>query len=80
MANERLVAAGSAKWTTAFMKPADLDDLRASIATVAPRDRPQLFLFARSGFDPNLRAEPDVFLVRLADLYRADLEYERVRP
>lgn len=77
MAGGRLVAAGSAKWTRAVLKPGDLEDLRRSVGAVAAGARPRLFLISRSGFDPNLRAAPDVELVGLRDLYRPDLEYER---
>jgi AAA+ ATPase superfamily predicted ATPase len=70
----RLVAAGSAKWTNTLVKPGDLADLRRSIETVAPGQRPQLFLFSRSGFDRHLRAEPEVRLVGLRDLLAPDLD------
>lgn len=72
-----LVAAGSAKWTRAAMKPADLADLRRDAALVAPGDRPELLLYARSGFDRNLRDQPGVRLVGLRDLFRPELESER---
>ena len=73
-----LVAAGSAKWTRQAMKPGDLADLRRDVAAVAPRDRPELLLYARSGFDRNLAAEPGVRLVGLRDLFRAELDFERL--
>lgn len=72
-----LVAAGSAKWTREMMKPGDLADLRRHAAIVAPDDRPELLLYARSGFDRHLQAEPGVRLVALRDLFRAELEFER---
>lgn len=72
-----LAAAGSAKWTREAMKPADLANLRRDAALVAPGDRPELLLYARSGFDRNLRAEPGVRLVGLRDLFRPQLEFER---
>ncbi len=82
MTGTRLAAAGSAKWTREHVKPGDLADLRRDVASVAPADRPRLFLYSRSGFDRNLADDPDVTLVGLRDLYAAELEYERaaVRP
>jgi hypothetical protein len=77
-AGSKVVAAGSVKWSNAFMKPADLDSLRRDISQVAPGAQPVFYLFSRSGFDPNLRNESSAELVRLIDLYRADLEYERL--
>jgi hypothetical protein len=74
-----LAAAASAKWTREYMKPADLADLRRDVALVAPGSRPELFVFSRSGFDRHLSSEVGVTRVRLSDLYRADLEYERRR-
>lgn len=79
MAGERLLAAGSAKWSKSFVKPGDLEDLRRSVATVVPGSVPEYFLFGRSGFDPNLRTADAVQLISLDDLFRADLEYERPR-
>ena len=60
------------------MKPGDLADLRRDVAAVAPRARPELLLYARSGFDRNLAAEPGVRLVGLRDLFRAELDFERL--
>jgi hypothetical protein len=77
MAGDRLVVAGSAKWTKALVKPGDLESLRRSVGIVALGARPRRFLFSRSGFDPHLRAESDLELVGLRELFRADLEYER---
>jgi AAA+ ATPase superfamily predicted ATPase len=76
-AGGRVWVAGSAKWTRAFVKPGDLADLRRDAARIAGPAEPELLLFARSGFDPALRAAPGVRLVRPADLFRADLDYER---
>lgn len=78
MAGPRLAAAGSAKWTRDQVKPGDLSNLRRDVASVAPADAPQLFLYARSGFDRNLAGAPDVTLVGLRDLYAANLDYERM--
>ncbi len=78
MAGPRLAAAGSAKWTRDQFKPGDLSNLRRDVAIVAPADAPQLFLYARSGFDRNLAGAPDVTLVGLRDLYAAHLDYERM--
>jgi len=72
-----LVAAGSAKWTREFMKPADLAALRRDVGLVAPGDDPVLLLYARAGFDRHLAAEPGVRLIRLPDLFRPELEFER---
>ncbi len=72
-----MTAAAEAKWTTGYLKPADLAELRASVATAAPRDDPRLFAFSRSGFDRHLASEGDFTRVTLRDLFRADLEYER---
>jgi hypothetical protein len=72
-----LIAVGSAKWTREAMKPGDLADLRRDSALVAPGDRPELLVYARSGFDRHLQAEPGVRLVALRDLFRAELEFER---
>ncbi len=76
MSGSNFVVAGSAKWTKSFVKPKDLDDLRRGIATVDPGAEPEIYLFGRSGFDPNLKAEPKVHLIRLADLFHRSLEYE----
>lgn len=73
----RFAVAGSAKWTNAYMKPGDLEDLRRSVAVADPGADPDLYLFGRSGFDSNLRGDNRVHLVRLADLFAARLEYER---
>ena len=75
-----LVAAGSAKWTSDYMKPADLADLRRDASLVAPDDDPGLLLYSRSGFDRNLSAGPRLRLVGLPDLFRAELEFERAPP
>ncbi len=72
-----MTAAAEAKWTSGYLKPADLAELRASVATAAPRDDPRLFAFSRSGFDRHLASEGDFTRVTLRDLFRADLEYER---
>jgi hypothetical protein len=55
------------------MKPSDLSDLRAAARAVAPSDQPEFFLFSRSGFDHNLRAESDVRLVTLRALFSRKL-------
>jgi hypothetical protein len=78
MAGNRFVAAASAKWTRAFMKPGDLEDLRHSVALADPGADPDLYLIARSGFDRNLAGSQKVRLVRLSDLFQANLEYERL--
>ncbi len=72
-----LVAAGSAKWTREFMKPTDLANLRRDVGLVAPGDNPVLLLYARTGFDRNLAAEPGVRLIRLPELFRPELEFEK---
>ncbi len=72
----RLVLAGSVKWTNEYVKPGDLDALRRSVAIAAPGQQPDLFLFSRSGFDRNVRAEPGVRLVSLRDLFDRRLEFE----
>jgi len=72
-----LVAAGSAKWTREFMKPADLADLRRDVGLVAPGDDPVLLLYARAGFDRHLAAEAGVRLVHLPELFRPELEFEK---
>ncbi len=77
MAGDRLVAAASVKWTNSAMKPGDLADLRRDVAAQAPGSTPGLFLVSRSGFDRNLAAENDVTLVKVRDLFAADLEFER---
>lgn len=77
LSGRQLLVAGSAKWTRGYVKPADLAELRHGVAQVAPGSRPMLMLFSRSGFDTNLERDVQVRLVRLADLFRRDLEYER---
>jgi AAA+ ATPase superfamily predicted ATPase len=77
MTGKVMTAAAEAKWTTEYFKPGDLDELRESVARVAWGANPRLFAFARSGFDRHLRHDSDFTRVRLADLYRSDLEYER---
>jgi uncharacterized protein len=72
----RVLVAGSAKWTRAYVKPADLADLRRDAVAIAGDTTPEFLLFSRSGFDPALRSEPGVRLVTLADLFRADLDFE----
>ncbi len=72
-----LVAAGSAKWTREFVKPADLANLRRDVGLVAPGDDPLLLLYARTGFDRNLAAELGVRLIRLPELFRPELEFEK---
>ncbi len=76
VARGRMVAAGSAKWTRGFVKPAHLADLRRDVASIAPGSDAALLLFSRSGFDLALRSVPGVRLVNPADLFRANLEYE----
>jgi uncharacterized protein len=73
VARGHLIAAGSAKWRREYMKPSDLSDLRAAARAVAPSDQPEFFLFSRSGFDHNLRAESDVRLVTLRALFSRKL-------
>jgi hypothetical protein len=70
-----IVTAVESKWTNAFMKPADLAELEDNLRSVAPRERPRLFLISRSGFDRNLRGS-GAELVTLRDLYRTALDYE----
>lgn len=77
MSADRLVAAASVKWTNAVMKPGDLADLRRDVSVLAPGSTPQLFLVSRSGFDRNLTGGAGLTLVRLRDLFAADLEHER---
>jgi uncharacterized protein len=77
VARGHLVAAGSAKWRREYMKPRDLADLQQAARAVAPSDQPLFFLFSRSGFDSNLRAQPDVRLVTLRELYSRTLAFER---
>lgn len=71
-----LAVAGSVTWTNDYVKPGDLSELRKSVATVAPGDRPLLFLFSRSGFDRHLRKELQVRLVTLSELFAKALDYE----
>lgn len=78
MVGTRLAAAASAKWTREHVKPGDLADLRRDVAIVAPHDRPQLFLYGRSGFHRGLAIERDVTLVGLRDLFAANLDDERI--
>jgi hypothetical protein len=78
MSNNRFVAAASAKWTRAFVKPGDLEDLRRSVALADPHADPDLYLMSRSGFDRNLAGSKRVHLIRMVDLFQADLEYERI--
>ena len=80
MSGRRLEAAGQVKWTNDYLKPADVEQLRENLARVAPRDRPRLYLFSRSGFDRNVQDSPELTRVSLADLFRVTLEYERVAP
>lgn len=77
MSGRRLVAAGEAKWTNDFLKPADEEKLRHNLAVVAPRERPRIFLFSKSGFDRHVKRSQDATLLRPADLFRTALEYER---
>lgn len=77
MSRRQLVAAGEAKWTRDYLKPADEAELRRNVAKVAPDQNPELFLFSRSGFDRNLRTSSTAHLVKLADLYAGGLEFER---
>lgn len=72
----KMVIAGSAKWSRAFVKPADLADLRRDVARIDPAASPILILFSRSGFDGALRSEPNVRLVGPPDLFRAHLDWE----
>jgi AAA+ ATPase superfamily predicted ATPase len=78
MTGRRVTAAGTAKWTKEYLKPGDVDELKRGVNIIAPRDSPRLFAFAKSGFDKHLRAGADgVELVRLGDLFKATLEFER---
>jgi hypothetical protein len=77
MTGRQMTAAAEAKWTTEYFKPGDLDELRENVAKVSRGANPRLFAFARSGFDWHLRHDNDFTRVRLGDLYRSDLEYER---
>jgi uncharacterized protein len=77
LTGRQVTAVAEAKWTNDFLKPADVDELRRNAALVARGDDPELFLFSRSGFDPNVVAMDGVRLVRLPDLFDADLEFER---
>lgn len=78
-ARNRVIAAGSAKWTNEFFKPADLADLRRDVDAIASGARPELFLFSRSGFDRNLPDDERVHRVGLRDLYRGELDRARRR-
>ena len=65
----------SAKWKGDYMKPADLDDLRAA-ARLLSRTPTREMLFSRSGFDANLiaRAQAEsVHLVDVESMYAAEL-------
>lgn len=73
----RIVAAGEAKWTNEYFKPAEVEKLKRRLATVAPREQPDLFLFSKAGFDRNVRRQQGVTRVSPADLFRPRLEYER---
>ena len=77
VSGRRLEAAAEAKWTNEYFKPADVEELRESVARVAPRDHPRLYLFSRTGFDRNIVESADVVRVPLPDLFRLNLEYER---
>lgn len=77
MTGKHLTAAGEAKWTKEYLKPADIEELRANVRHLAPRDTPRLFAFSRSGFDRHVASMTDVERVSLADLYRTSLEFER---
>jgi AAA+ ATPase superfamily predicted ATPase len=74
---KEVVAAGTAKWTREYLKPADEEQLKQDLAKVAARARPRLFLFSRSGFDRHVGADDAVVLVALRHLYSASLEFER---
>lgn len=76
-ARNRVIAAGSAKWSNQFFKPADLSDLRRDVETIAPGVHPELFLFSRSGFDANLPRDERIHRVGLRALYRAELDRRR---
>lgn len=77
MTGGHVTAAGEAKWTRESFKPADLTELRRNVTTIAPHDQPKLFAFSRSGFDRHLATDPGVDLVKLGDLFRPTLEFER---
>jgi AAA+ ATPase superfamily predicted ATPase len=77
MTGKTMTTAAEAKWKNEFFKPSDLAELRDNVTRVAPRADPRLFAFSRSGFDRHVRGEAGVTLVKLGDLFRADLEYER---
>jgi AAA+ ATPase superfamily predicted ATPase len=79
LAGPNLTVAAEARWSRGYLKPADLDELRANVSRVAPGSRPELLLVSRGGFDPNLRRS-DATLVTLTDLFRRELDPEsRVR-
>lgn len=73
MIGGRLAVAAEARWSKTYVKPADLDELRANAARVSPGSSPELMLVSRGGFDPNLRAVA-VTRVTLADLFRKELD------
>ncbi|MFN8517923.1 MAG: ATP-binding protein [Chloroflexota bacterium] len=77
MTGNVMTAAAEAKWTTEYLKPGDLAELRTNVARAQRGATPRLFGFSRSGFDRHLRDETDLTQVKLRDLYRADLDYER---
>lgn len=77
MTGSSVTAAGTAKWTKEYLKPGDIENLRRDVRTIAPRDTPRLFAFARSGFDRHVRADHAVERVRLAELFRGRLDFER---
>ncbi|MGH2467311.1 MAG: AAA family ATPase [Candidatus Limnocylindrales bacterium] len=74
----KTAVAGSVKWRRALVKLGDLADLRRDVAGMERTAAPTLMLFSRSGFDAALRSEPGLRLVTPVDLFRADLDYERV--
>lgn len=76
MAGGRFVAAGEARWSNSYLKPADLQELRANVARVAPGASPMLLLFSRGGFDPNLPNGPDIRQIKPSDMFATRLDLE----
>lgn len=77
MSRGTLLAAAEARWSRTYVKPADLDELRRNVGQASPGARPRLLLLSRSGFDDNLRGQPDADLVSLRDLFRPALDTDR---
>lgn len=70
--HKRVVLLASCKWTNSFMKPGDLDDVRRAGGRIGATSDTPVFLFSRSGFDPNLverAAKERVHLVTPADMF-----------